>query len=251
MFKRFTGPLLTVLLALGAGLPAVAKEDAMTVLVTGANRGIGLEMARQLREQGHTVIGTARKPGEAAELKALGARVEQLDVADSASVRALAERLEGQSIDILVNNAGMIGHEADGLANYDIDQLRLTFDVNSLGPLRVTQALLDNLRAGETRKVIQVSSIMGSIQNNGGGYYGYRSSKAALNMLNKSLALELAEDGFTCIAIHPGWVKTRIGGPGAQISPSESVAGMLAVIAGLDADDTGRFVDYQGKDIPW
>lgn len=250
MLKKLLGPLLLALTFAGySGM--IKAETTMTVLVTGANRGIGLELVRQLRAQGHQVIGTARNPAEASELKETGAMLVSLDVTDSNSVRAMAEELKGQKIDLLINNAGISGHNAKSFAETDFDKVITTFDVNSLGPMRVTQALLPNLLAGEGKTVVQISSTMGSITNNGGGYYGYRSSKSALNMLNKSLALELADMGITSIVMHPGWVQTRMGGAGAAITTQESVAGMLAVIEDLGPEDTGRFLDYQGKELPW
>ncbi len=240
---------LVVVLIGGAG--ASAAQDKLTVLVTGANRGIGLEMARQFSERGYTVIGTARKPGEATDLKALEVQVEQLDVTDNASVAALAARLEGVPVDLLINNAGVRGQKARTFAATDFDKVAHTLDVNSLGPMRVTQALLPNLEAGEGRTVIQISSVMGSIEQSSGRSFGYRASKAALNMLNKTLAAELGGQGFVCVAMHPGWVKTRMGGAGAPVEPKDSVAGMLEVIDGLTPDDNGRFLDYEGKTIPW
>lgn len=240
-----------LMLAAVASLAAVAGDNGATALVTGANRGLGLEFARQLKAGGFQVIGTARKPGEATELRALGVRVEQLDVSDAASVNALAARLDGLPIDLLINNAGMMGHNAPSFAATDFDKILATFDVNSMGPMRVTQALLDNLLAGEGKTVIQISSGLGSIGNNQGGYYGYRSSKAALNMLNKSLALELAEQGLVCVVLHPGWVQTRMGGAEAPLVAVDSVSGMLSVIDKLQPQDNGRFLDYQGNELPW
>ena len=241
-----------LLLFTAAGYSSVASaEVSMTVLVTGANRGIGLELVRQMRARGHQVIGTARKPEQAMELKETGARVVQLDVTDSNSIRAMAEQLKGQRIDLLINNAGMLGHNAQSFGETDFDQVIATFDVNSLGPMRVTQALLPNILAGSGKTVIQISSTMGSIANNSGGYYGYRASKAALNMLNKSLALELADQGITSVVIHPGWVQTRLGGENAAITVEDSVTGMVQVIAKLGPEDSGRFLDYQGEELPW
>ena len=241
-----------LLLFTAAGYSSVASaEVSMTVLVTGANRGIGLELVRQMRARGHQVIGTARKPEQAMELKETGARVVQLDVTDSNSIRAMAEQLKGQRIDLLINNAGMLGHNAQSFAETDFDQVLATFDVNSLGPMRVTQALLPNILAGSGKTVIQISSTMGSIANNSGGYYGYRASKAALNMLNSSLALELADRGITSVVIHPGWVQTRLGGENAAITVEDSVTGMMQVIAKLGPEDSGRFLDYQGEELPW
>ena len=243
---------LALLLFTVAGYSSVVSaETSMTVLVTGANRGIGLELVRQMRARGHQVIGTARKPEQAIELKETGARVVQLDVIDSNSIRVMAQQLQGQRIDLLINNAGMLGHNAQSFAETDFDQVLATFDVNSLGPMRVTQALLPNILAGSGKTVIQISSTMGSIANNSGGYYGYRASKAALNMLNSSLALELADNGITSVVMHPGWVQTRLGGENAAITVEDSVTGMMQVIAGLGPEDSGRFLDYQGKELPW
>ena len=226
-------------------------ESKMTVLVTGANRGIGLELARQLIEDGHKVIGTARKPADAGELKSLGAEVLQLDVTDSASVAAMAAALEGRPIDLLINNAGTGGQAPADLANTDFERVKLTLDVNSLGPMRVTQALLPSLQAGKGKTIVHISSRMGSISQNQGSYYGYRASKAALNMLNSSLAIELRPMGITSVVLHPGWVQTRMGGAGADITVEVSVTGMLQVIAGLDMAKTGKFYNYQGDEIPW
>ncbi|QFU77929.1 SDR family oxidoreductase [Halioglobus maricola] len=223
----------------------------MTVLVTGANRGIGLEMVKQMKARGLDVIGTARKPAEADELRATGARVEQLDVTDADSLAALAETLKGVKIDMLVNNAGVGGQAPESFRDTDFAAIDWTFEVNTLGPMRVTQALIDNLDAGQQKTVVHISSVMGSIEKNRGGYYGYRASKAALNMMNKSLAQELGKEGYTCVVMHPGWVQTRMGGPDAAITAEVSVKGMLDVFAGLSPDDNGRFYDYQGESIPW
>jgi NAD(P)-dependent dehydrogenase (short-subunit alcohol dehydrogenase family) len=223
----------------------------MTVLVTGANRGIGLELARQLSAAGHEVIGTARKPEQAKDLSALGARVLQLDVTDATSVASMAEALEGVKIDLLINNAGTGGQTPGSFNDTDFERVKMTFDVNSLGPMRVTQALLPNILASEAKSIVHISSIMGSISNNRGGYYGYRASKAALNMFNSSLAAELKDQGVTSVVMHPGWVQTRMGGSGADITVEVSAAGMLEVIAGLGIEQTGRFYDYQGNELPW
>ncbi|MDJ0653184.1 MAG: SDR family oxidoreductase [Xanthomonadales bacterium] len=243
----------TAIVLLGGltGCAPANGEASLTVLVTGANRGLGLEFARQFHERGYQVIGTARKPGSAEELKALGVRVEQLDVTDAGSVKALAERLSDLPIDILINNAGISGHGPASFLEHDFDQLGFTFEVNSLGPMRVTQALFPNLESGDAKKVVHITSRMGSIELNGGGYYGYRASKAALNMLNKSLSAELGAQGFVCVVLHPGWVQTDMGGPNATLTPQQSIAGMIRVIDGLDSASNGGFFDYQGEEIPW
>ncbi len=223
----------------------------MKYLVTGANRGIGLELVRQLVAAGHDVIATARDPGSAEELASLGVRIEPLDTSDAASVAAFAGALEGEAIDVLINNAGIGTIEGSGLAETDLEQLLGLFNVNSIGPMRVTQALLPNLRAGSGRTVVQMSSILGCIADAGAGMFGYRASKSALNMLNRTLSAELEGEGFTCVAMHPGWVQTDMGGAAATLSPAESVAGMVEVIAGLDTSHNGGFLDYQGETLPW
>lgn len=222
-----------------------------TAVVTGANGGLGLELCRQLVEAGARVIGTARQPRAAVDLRALEVEVEAVDVTDRESVSRLAERLGDRAVDLLLNNAG-VGGAGRGIADLDFAKLEEAFAVNSLGPMRVTQALLPNLRRGRGRKIVHITSRMGALSENlEGGYYGYRASKAALNMLNRSLAVELAGQGFVCVVLHPGWVRTRMGGTRAPLSPSESVRGLLRVIGGLKRRDNGRFFDYTGAELPW
>ncbi|MFG0293641.1 MAG: SDR family oxidoreductase [Phycisphaerales bacterium JB050] len=232
-----------------------------TVLVTGANRGLGLEFVRQLKQAGHTVIGTARDPDSADELKGLltgeGDRVERLDVDSEESAEALAERLRDGNgravpIDLLINNGAVGGHQG-GIAELDMDGLVEDLRINAVGPMRVIKRLLPNLRAGAGKRVVSISSQLGSITNaNGGSSYGYRSSKAALNMLNKHLSVELKGEGFTCMVMHPGWVQTRMGGEQAPLTPEESIAGMLKVIeSAKPATHNGAFLDYTGDTLPW
>ncbi len=225
-------------------------ETTGTVLITGANRGLGLEFARQYSDAGWTVIGTARRPADATELAALDVEVEQLDVTDQASVDALAASLEGRAIDMLINNAGIFPRVSD-IEAVDSDAYAETLMVNTLGPVRVTQALLPNLREGEKKRVINISSRLGSIEMNSGGYYGYRESKSALNMFTKTLATELGPEGFICLAIHPGWVRTDMGGPTADLSPEESVREMRAVIDAVTSDDNGMYRGYNGDPVAW
>jgi NAD(P)-dependent dehydrogenase (short-subunit alcohol dehydrogenase family) len=221
------------------------------VVITGANRGLGLEFARQFQAAGARVIGTARRPDAADGLKALGVRVEQLDVTDDESVVRLASRLGDEPVDIVINNAG-IGGRHPSLEQIDADTVDRIFQVNCLGPMRVTQALLPALRKGERKLVVNITSRLGSIELNAhGGYYGYRESKAALNMFNRSLARELADEGFTCVVISPGWVRTDMGGSRAPLSPAESIQGMITVINGLTTEDTGGFFNYRGERLPW
>lgn len=222
-----------------------------TVLITGANRGLGLEFAKQYHEAGYNVIATARKPDKAEELNAIGVQVEQLDVTDSESVASLAKRLGDTPLDILINNAG-IGGARKPIAEADIKAIERIIAVNTLGPIRVTQALIGNLREGEQKLVINITSSMGSIERNTRGIgYGYRESKAALNMFTRSLSNELKGEGFRCIVMSPGWVKTDMGGRNARLTPEESISGMIEVINGLSAEDTGKFLNHTGEKLPW
>ncbi|MGB5510687.1 MAG: SDR family oxidoreductase [Woeseiaceae bacterium] len=221
------------------------------VLITGANRGIGLELARQYKEAGWRVIGTARKPEQAEELRALDARVLQLDVTDQQSIDRMAEELGEQSLDLLINNAGIFPRVRT-IADVNFDDVTRTFAVNTVGPMRVSRALLSNLRSGELKKVVNITSRLGSItDNSGGGYYGYRESKAALNMFTRSLANELSADGFICVVVHPGWVQTDMGGASATLTVEESAQGIRKVIANLSPDDNGTFWNFDGAPLPW
>ncbi|HET8946566.1 MAG TPA: SDR family oxidoreductase [Candidatus Polarisedimenticolia bacterium] len=238
-----------------AGAPASGPAARRTVLITGANRGLGLEFARQYRSAGWQVIATAREPEAARDLKALGegVRIVPLDVTESSSVAALKTSLGAQPIDLLINNAGQgVGLDGGSLDKVDLKQFERVFQVNALGPVRVTQALLPNLRAGKGRMIVGISSGLGSIaENREGGFYGYRESKAALDMFLRGLAAELKDEGFTCVAIIPGWVKTDMGGPNAPLTPEESVTGMRKVLDGLKPENTGQFWSYKGTQVPW
>lgn len=224
---------------------------ASTVLITGANRGLGLEFARQYQAKGDSVIATARKPEQASELKSLGVRVEQLDVTDAKSVSALSQRLQATPIDILINNAGMMSSRSAGLAELDFDQMERVIAVNSIGPMRVTAALLPNLQQGKLKRIVNITSRLGSIELNSGGIYAYRASKTALNQLMRTVSVELASSGFTCVVLHPGWVRTDMGGPRATYSPAESVRKLIDLIDRLDPSVNGRFMDLDGQTIPW
>jgi len=252
-----------VLAALLTGGPAAAPsrdpakgETRRTVLITGANRGLGLEFARQYNAAGWQVIATARQPDAASDLKALGERVRiaPLDVTKPESVAALAASLGKQPIDLLINNAGQgVGLDRGRpLSDVDLKEFARILDVNTMGPVRVTQALMPNLRAGQGKMIVGISSGLGSISGNDeGGFYGYRESKAALGMFLRSLAAELKKEGFICVAIIPGWVKTDMGGPDAPLTPEESVAGMRKVLDGLKPENTGQFWSYKGTQVPW
>lgn len=237
--------------AAGSSVPAAEHGAEKTVLITGANRGLGLEFAKQYAADGWHVIGTARTPAEADELKALDVEVMQLDVADPDSISRLARELGDRPLDLLINNAGIFPR-ASTLAEVDFADVERTYRVNTLGPMRVTKALLPHLRRGESKLIVSITSGLGSIENNTRGmFYGYRGSKAALNMFTKTLAVELADEGFTCIVMSPGWVQTDMGGPNANLTPEQSITGMRAVIAGLTPADTGTYWDWDGQKLPW
>jgi len=228
---------------------------AQTILITGAGRGIGLALAHILtHREAHTVIGTLRNPKDAQQadaLKALGAEIESLDVSDDASIAALGERLKGRPIDVLVNNAGVSSTQSR-LADLTGEELRRVFQINAFAPMLVTRALMPSLRAGTRKVVMNISSQLGSIANNrGGSSYPYRASKSALNQLTRSQSAELAPDGFTCFIVHPGWVKTDMGGPGAPLSPEDSAAALADRLEKAEPEINGKFLNYDGKEIAW
>jgi len=217
-----------------------------TVLITGANRGIGLEFARQYAADGWTVVATARQPDAADELKQLGVEILTLDAADPASIDALAARLNGRPIDVFIANAGIA---PQGL---DAPKWSAAFATNCIGPTLLAQALKANVAASGERKMIAISSRMGSIaDNDSGGSIVYRSSKAALNGAWHSLSIDWRGDGIALAMLHPGWVQTRMGGAGATIDAGTSVAGMRQVIATLGPDRSGSFLNYDGQELPW
>ena len=218
-----------------------------TALITGANRGIGLELCRQLAARGDRVIGVCRRSSP--DLDGLGARVESgVDVTSDDDVRALADRLSDESLDLVVNNAGALGRV--DLENLDFDEIRRLFEVNSLGPLRVTAALLPRLHTGS--KVAIITSRMGSIDDNtSGGSYGYRMSKAAVNMAGKSLAVDLEPRGIAVAILHPGFVRTEMTHHQGNVEPAESAAGLLARIDELSIETTGGFWHANGERLPW
>ena len=219
-----------------------------TFLVTGANRGIGLEYCRQLQERGERVIAVCRTPSP--ELEALGVRIEAgVDMTNDAAVASLVERLDGLPLDGLILNAGIL--ESTGLEDLKAASLSWQFEVNALGPLRLTHALLHQLRNGS--KLILMTSRMGSIEDNSsGGSYGYRMSKVALNMAGKSLAIDLQSRGIAVAILHPGLVRTRMVNFNPQgISPAEAVRGLLDRIDALTLENSGSFWHANGEELPW
>ena len=219
-----------------------------TYLITGTNRGIGLEYCRQLQAQGHEVIAVCRSPSE--ELKSLGVRIEpDIDLTFEAAVKDLVARLDGKQIDVLINNAGII--ERITLDDLDFGSIRRQFEVNAIAPLRFTSALLPNLISGS--KVVLMTSRMGSIgDNTSGGSYGYRMSKVALSMAGKSLAHDLKSREIAVAILHPGLVKTRMTNfNDSGITTETAVKGLLARIEELNLDNTGTFWHSNGEILPW
>lgn len=219
-----------------------------TYLVTGANRGIGLEYCRQLHQRGDTVIAVCRSGS--ADLDALGVQVEtDVDITSESSIANLVQGLGGQSIDVLINNAAIV--ERVTLENLDFESIRHQFEVNAMGPLRVTYALLPHLKSGS--KIVLMTSRMGSIDDNtSGGSYGYRMSKVALCMAGKSLSLDLESQNIAVAILHPGLVQTRMTNFNANgITPEKAVLGLLARIDQLNLDNTGTFWHANGVILPW
>ncbi len=224
---------------------------AQTYLITGANRGIGLEYATQVRARGDTVIATCRDATKAAELKATGAEVTELDVTSEQSIADLGKFLGERAIDVLINNAG-VSSTSKSLADCTQEELARVLLINSIAPILVTKAVLPALKKGTGKLIVHISSQLGSIANNSGGSsYGYRASKAALNQFNRSLSAEFAPLGFHTLCMHPGWVRTDMGGPNATLSTEESVKSMLAVLAKAREVASGSFLNFDGKPLPW
>lgn len=219
-----------------------------TVLITGANRGLGLEMAKQYAADGWNVIGTAREPAKAEALNAVDkATVMQLDAAEDASVKKFAEQLGDQPVDLFINNAGIFGP-----SEFDRKKWLDLFNVNVVAPVELATAIKDNVARSETKKMVVISSQVGSIaENEDGNMMYYRTSKAAVNQAWTSLAQQWKDDGLTLAMMHPGWVQTDMGGENADLTPQESVEGMRSVIEGLGHDQNGKFYDYSGREIPW
>jgi len=229
-----------------------------TILITGANRGLGLEFTRQYLAEGWTVLAACRNPGTARalqdlEVKSNGAlTVVEIDVTDGASVKRAAGRLHGRAVDVLVNGAGVYGAGGQRLGALDYEDWRQVLEVNLLGPARVCEAFLDCVERSDRRLIVTITSGMGSLADNtSGGSVLYRTSKAAVNMLIRTSAIDLKARGITCIVVNPGWVKTDMGGPNAKLSPEESIQAMRRLIAKLGPEDSGKFYNYDGREYPW
>jgi len=225
-----------------------------TVLVTGAGRGLGLEFARQYMAEGWTVIATVRDPAKGAVLAELGRSVEvhMLDVTDRPAIQQLACELKGRPIDLLLNNAGIYGPRTQDFGGTDYATWEKVLATNVMGPLAMTEALVDNVAASGRKLVVMVSSQMGSIGDNASGEdYIYRSSKAALNAVTKSLSIDLGRRGIAVVAVHPGWVRTDMGGPSGSLAPKTSIAHLRALFAKLGPRDSGKFFNYDGSKLAW
>ncbi len=229
-----------------------------TILITGANRGLGLAFCAQYAAEGWQVIATCRAPDAAAELQQLASHYANLslvalNVEDFAQVSALAETLSAQPIDVLLNNAGVYGDErGQGFGHLDYQAWSRVLTVNTLAPVKMTEAFLPHLQRGQHKLVVSISSLMGSMTDNtSGGSILYRSSKAALNAAMRSLSIELKAQGIGVLILHPGWVKTDMGGPNAPLDIPTSVSGMRAVIAHFTLQQTGQFLKYDGSVLPW
>jgi len=225
-----------------------------TVLITGASRGIGLELSEQFLRDGYRVISTyrLRAPDSFSDLEALGNFSSyELEVTDSKSICRLASAIAGIKIDILINNAGVIGPVSQDLKSIQSDQWLETFAVNSIAPLEVSRALVDNLKESMSPRIISISSQMGSLSRESTGMYAYRSSKAALNKIMQVLALELEDQGIIVCPVHPGWVRTDMGGTNADISAKESASGIIDLVKKLQLKDSGTFFTWEGKQHAW
>lgn len=229
-----------------------------TILITGANRGLGLEFTRQYLEDGNEVIATARNMDTIDDLTDLRDEhedrlaIHELDVTDTETIESTHEAVVEShgELDLLINNAGTMGSKEsfDSITELDLETV---FDVNTLGPFRVTQQFLPMVQSS-SGKVIFITSLMGSIEDNGiGGSYPYRISKAGLNMLGRTLSNDYPESEVKFLLLHPGWVKTRMGGDGAKIDRTTSVSGMRTVIADLNEEMNGEFYNYDGEQMPW
>jgi NAD(P)-dependent dehydrogenase (short-subunit alcohol dehydrogenase family) len=224
-----------------------------TVLITGANRGLGLEFVRQYAARGWGVLACCRAPAEARELAAIrGAEVHALDVRDLDAIAALARTLAGRPIDILLNNAGVNEPRKMTLGNIDYAAWKEVLAVNALAPARLAECFADNVAASDRKLIACILSKMGSIAANAEGrYYLYRSSKAALNAVVKSLSIDLRDRRITVVTLHPGWVRTDMGGAKADLEIATSVAGVMGVLDRVTIADSGKFFDHDGSEIPW
>ena len=227
-----------------------------SIMITSANRGLGLEFARQYAVDGWRIFAACRNPDAADdlhELTRIGAvSVFPMDVTDLSSVRRAAASLNGEPIDVLLNSAGIIGKPGQRTGHIDYESWEQVLNVNTLGPLRVTEAFVEHVARSERKLIVTITSGLGSLTDNtSGGSIPYRSSKAAVNMAMRSAAIDLAPRGIACVLVNPGWVKTEMGGPGAPLTPSESVAALKSLIATFGLAHSGKFFHYDGREYAW
>lgn len=224
-----------------------------TVLVTGASRGLGAEFVRQYAAEGSVVYAACRQPEAAGWLGSIpGVVPVTLDVGDARSVAELARQLARTPLDLVICNAGIYGPRDGSFGHTDFDGFAEVLRIDTLGPLRVAEALMPNLVAGGARKLVGITSLMGSIgDNRGGGAIPYRAAKAALNAAFHAAAIDLAPQRVTVLLLHPGWVRTDMGGPSASLSAAESAAGLRGVLDRVTSADNGQFLNYDGGHIPW
>ncbi len=229
-----------------------------SILVTGANRGIGLELARQFSDAGWRVLAACRRPEEAGQLREMAAgsggslTIHRLDVTSGDDIRDLASAIGDRPIDILVNNAGVYGPRNAIFGNVRESDWIETLRINTLAPLRLAEAFAGNVEKSGRKVIATMTSRMGSIDDNtSGGHYIYRTTKAAVNMVTRSLSVDLRDRGITCVVLHPGWVRTGMGGTQAPLPVEESVRGLVKVLTRISIKDTGSFLAHDGSTIPW
>jgi len=237
-----------------------------TVLITGASRGFGFELAAQYAADGWRVLACCRAPAHAGALKALAEEsakavtLHQVDMTDMVRIEGLALELEGQAIDVLINNAGIIGKrnfdqgllKEQSFGRSDYGEWELVLKTNLFGPMKMAEAFIENVVASEQKKIITLTSILGSIaENDFGGMYAYRASKAAANAIMKSMAIDLKSRGIIAVPLHPGFAKTDLGGQNADIEPAVGAAGMRKIIAEVTLEQSGHFLSYDGQELPW
>jgi NAD(P)-dependent dehydrogenase (short-subunit alcohol dehydrogenase family) len=230
-----------------------------TTLITGANRGIGLEFSRQLAEDGWCVLACSRDLEKSDALNKLAAEYPEqitlyaLDVTDHGQIKKLSQTLANKPIDLLINNAGVYpGSKDSSFGQTDYDAWAHAFLVNTMAPLKMAEEFITQITQSSRKTIVTITSKMGSVADNGrGGSYIYRSSKSAVNMVVKSIAIDLESDEIISVLLHPGWVRTDMGGPSGLISVEQSVSGMLSVIREVTSTDSGKFIAYDGQIIPW
>ena len=231
------------------------NNTAHTILITGTNRGIGLEFTQQYAADGWNVIACCRDPLASSALQALASahnniEIIALDVANFTQINAVALQLENRKIDVLLNNAGV--YPESSLGNIDYDEWATAFKINTMAPVKMAEAFMSNIAASELKKIATLSSKMGSLDDNtSGDSYIYRSSKTAVNMVMKSLAIDAKPHGISVVTLHPGWVQTDMGGPNGLVNTQTSVTGLRKVIADVSLANSGKFIAYDGKEIAW